>query len=141
MVNERYRGRPEVDMFKEIAKKHGWKFSWVSEMKEALENHRGWGVLQEEASEHSVSARTSARTKTRLDSVPQGMCKNGCGRSASAVSQFCCTGCYLGFGHDVTCLTNKSASTLMNGVGAGASSAGKMAGAIGKALPSMRLKT
>eukprot|EP00405_Crypthecodinium_cohnii_P012612 CAMPEP_0206438876 /NCGR_PEP_ID=MMETSP0324_2-20121206/11892_1 /ASSEMBLY_ACC=CAM_ASM_000836 /TAXON_ID=2866 /ORGANISM="Crypthecodinium cohnii, Strain Seligo" /LENGTH=667 /DNA_ID=CAMNT_0053906421 /DNA_START=197 /DNA_END=2200 /DNA_ORIENTATION=- len=109
VAHERHRKDPkEAKRLEGIAKKHGWKFSWMDhEQKRMQEEEKA--KLGEEAWKVKLKA-IMEKGAPDVEGVPKGYCRKGCCRKVqpgktSRGNSFttCCRGCALGFGHDLTC--------------------------------------
>jgi len=95
VVNERHRNKEA--WIKDITEKHGWKMTWMSDMKTELESRAGGREAGDEEWKTKLA-------KIKGDELAQeGFCRMGCGREAKAGCQECCEGCARGFGHDSSC--------------------------------------
>lgn len=93
VVHDRHKSKQEA--LEEVTSKHGWKLTWMSEMKDELKHKpKDMKRMFSETIE-------DWREQHGLKSQKAGRCK--CGRPVGPAGGFCCVGCKLGFGHDVTC--------------------------------------
>jgi len=108
VANHKHRGKPEDKRIQAVAKKFGWKFSWMDEERKRMEREER-AKLGAKAWEERLHALMEKGTPD-MEGVPPGFCKKGCGRpvapgktSRGNPFRTCCRGCVLGFGHDLIC--------------------------------------
>jgi hypothetical protein len=121
-----HRSNPaQADRIQAVAKKYGWKFSWMDEERDRMkkEDMHRFGeaafkdkLLSVEGGGKDADARKDtdagkdADAGRDADVIPEGYCKKGCGlKVAPGVTgsgrpySTCCKGCAMGFGHDLQC--------------------------------------
>merc|ERR1712151_398737 len=77
--------------------KHGWEIQWMEDLKDGVADK----VFRSKTCD--VKAWRVKHKQQGADDVPsQEYCKMGCGRPCASFS-FCCAGCSMGFGHDISC--------------------------------------
>lgn len=104
--------RKDGDRLQELAKKHGWSFSWMDNERERMKAQEIHKVGEEawKKKMEKLMGDDKDEGEEPGEEVPAGFCKKRCGRPvAPGVTDkgrpftTCCRACALGFGHSLTC--------------------------------------
>ncbi|CAK8987373.1 Calcium-dependent protein kinase 3 (Calcium-dependent protein kinase isoform CDPK6) (AtCDPK6), partial [Durusdinium trenchii] len=108
VAHPRHRKEPDQARVEAVAKKFGWKFSWIDEERRRMEREER-AKLGATAWEERLQALMEKGTPD-IPGIPPGFCKQGCGRKVAPGTTksgkpfvTCCRGCVMGFGHDMHC--------------------------------------
>eukprot|EP00913_Durusdinium_trenchii_P023540 g22117.t1 len=109
VAHPRHRKEPDQARVEAVAKKFGWKFSWIDEERRRMEREER-AKLGATAWEERLQALMEKGTPD-IPGIPPGFCKQdteflevapGTTKSGKPFVT-CCRGCVMGFGHDMHC--------------------------------------
>lgn len=101
VVNERHKHLSQE--LQEIADKHGFKLTWMDDMQRELQSRSGLHILRGFTRNIEDWRKHHGLPDSQFAGASPSMCRRCCGRPAGPAGKFCCVGCMMGFGHDVTC--------------------------------------
>lgn len=106
VVCTRHRGTPIEGRIEKLRERHGFAFSWMDDERVRLKDES----MHKLGSDAWVTRIQELQEDQGDIDVPEGFCKNGCGRPvapgvtrANKPFTTCCRGCIMGFGHDRLC--------------------------------------